>query len=177
MIEGDRLEIGCGYGHTTVFLNKFLESSNALKPYYCIDTFCGFTIKDMQYEESYRDNSPNRYKEKFIINKKKWVDFTIRSNGLTNVKTFEADINSFNFEQNNIKKLSFCLLDVDLYLPMKAALEKVYPLMETGGIIIVDDCMPHEYFDGALQAYNEFIEKHNLPKKIVHERIGVIEKL
>jgi hypothetical protein len=48
--------------------------------------------------------------------------------------------------------------------------------MEKGGIIIIDDCRQDKYYDGALQAYEEFVKIKNLPKKIELEKLGVIVK-
>jgi hypothetical protein len=120
----------------------------------------------------------NRGKEEdkldgFRVNHKKWFDETIKSNGINRVKSFQADVSEFDFKET--KLISFCLIDVDLYIPIKAALDKVYPLMAKGGIIVVDDCKQNNLFDGAYKAYIEFIETHQLPKKIILDKLGIIE--
>jgi hypothetical protein len=48
-------------------------------------------------------------------------------------------------------------------------------LIVKGGIIVVDDCRPNQLFDGAYKAYIEFIEKHQLPEKIILDKLGIIE--
>ena len=78
---------------------------------------------------------------------------------------------------SGIGPIAFALLDVDLYLPMAAILPKLYRAMSPGGLILVDDCMPHAYWDGALVAYNEFVAQQGLNPRIEHDKIGVIRKL
>jgi hypothetical protein len=48
--------------------------------------------------------------------------------------------------------------------------------MSPGGIIFVDDCMPHAYWDGALAAYEEFVAQRGLERRIAFDKIGVIRK-
>jgi hypothetical protein len=175
-IEGCILEIGCAEGRTTVFAQKYMETAGINKEYICVDTFSGFTSEDIEFEKEKRNKDKQVLKIQFVANKKKWVEETLRYNGINDVKLYESDINKFDLGKNNINKIAFCLIDVDLYIPALSALEKVYDKISKGGIIIVDDCRQDEYYDGALQAYQEFIKSKNLPEKIVHEKLGIIEK-
>ncbi len=44
-------------------------------------------------------------------------------------------------------------------------------------MIVVDDCsLAEPRWDGALQAYPEFIKSNGLPENIVCDRLGIIEK-
>jgi hypothetical protein len=168
------VEIGCESGNTTVFLNKHMDFLKIDKPYICIDTFSGFTENDINYEVTNRGKEKGRLNG-FKVNNKKWFDETIRSNEINRVKAFQADISQFDFKEIEVKGISFCLIDVDLYMPVKKALDKVYPLMVRGGIIVVDDCKPNQLFDGAYKAYIDFIETNQLPKKIILDKLGIIE--
>ncbi len=172
-LSGSIIEIGCAGGHTTVFLNKHMDFSGIEKPYICIDTFSGFTESDINHEVFNRGKDKNRYTG-FQVNKKKWFDYTIQQNGISRVKSYQADINQFDF--NSLTNISFCIIDVDLYLPVKTALEKVYNLLDEGGIIVVDDCKPNQIFDGAYQAYCEFLSNRQLEKKIVLDKLGIVSK-
>ncbi len=173
-LKGAILEIGCYSGDTTVFLNKHMDFSDVEKEYICIDTFSGFTQDDISYEINKRGKFKNQL-QGFKVNKKKWFDQTILDNDIIRVKAFQADISEFNFNKNQV--ISFCLIDVDLYIPVKIALDKVYPLIESGGIIVVDDCRKNQTFDGAYKAYIEFIEEHQLPEKIIFEKLGIVEHI
>jgi hypothetical protein len=93
-------------------------------------------------------------------------------NGIGHVRSVQADVNKFDF--GCIENISFCLLDVDLYLPIASCLEKLPAKMAPGGILVIDDCWPSPVFDGALQAYSEFIATHACRTEIVCGRLGVI---
>jgi len=175
-LNGSIVEIGCAEGRSTVFVQKYMQSENIEKRYICIDTFSGFTKEDVNYEDKLRNKNKKVLKTQFVANKRKWVDATLKYNGINNVELYEADINTFNFDDHKIDKISLCLVDVDLYLPVLSALNKIFDRMEKGGIIIVDDCRQDEYYDGALQAYNEFIESKNIKSNIVLEKLGLIIK-
>lgn len=171
-LPGPILEVGCAMGNTTVFLNKHMDYSKIEKQYICIDTFSGFTQTDIKHEIS-RGKDLTILNTEFKMNSQKWFDRTMQINGISRVKSFQADIGQFEFKET--KDISFCLIDVDLYIPVKLALEKTYKLMDNGGIIVVDDCWQNQIYDGAYQAYIEFVSTHNLPKKIVLGTLGVIE--
>jgi len=175
-VEGSIIEIGCAEGMTTVFLKKYMNFYDIHKEYVCIDTFSGFTKTDINYEAQKRKKDKDALKIMFSVNRKSWVDRTLRMNGINDVKTYVGDINMLDLKDINVDKISFALVDLDLYLPVLSALEKFYPLLEEGGMIIVDDCTPHEYFDGANQAYKEFCAKYSIPENIVQERLGIIRK-
>jgi len=175
-VEGSIIEIGCAEGMTTVFLKKYMDFYDIHKEYVCIDTFSGFTKSDINYESQKRKKDQDVLKIMFSINRKSWVDRTLKMNGISDVKTYVGDINVLDLKDINVDKISFALVDLDLYLPVLSALEKFYPLLEEGGMIIVDDCTDHEYFDGAYLAYKEFCSKYSLPEKIVQERLGIIRK-
>lgn len=172
-LPGPIVEVGCDAGWTTVFLNKHMDFSKIEKSYFCIDTFSGFTPDDIRYERQRRGKDPTFPSGAFSRNKKEWFDRTMQINGIKRVRSIQGDVNRYDFE--GIKDVSVCLIDVDLYLPVKAALEKVYGRMAAGGVLVVDDCAPDSPFDGALQAYREFVEAHRLPEKIILEKLGVIE--
>lgn len=171
-IPGAVLEVGCANGHSTVFLNKHIDFLGVEKPYVALDTFSGFTDRDVDYETGQRRKRSGAF-DGFRMNSVKWFKKTCQDAGIDRVRTIKADICSFAFDAQD--RFSFCLLDVDLYLPTKSALEKTYPLMSHGGIIVVDDCRPNRRFDGAYQAYMEFVATHDLPVQIILQKLGVIE--
>lgn len=151
-------------------------SAGIKKEYICIDTFSDFTHNDIDFEKQHRSKDKNVLKVQFVANKRDWVAKTLKYNNIEDVKLNESDINHFAFKENGINKIAFCLIDVDLYIPVKSALNKVWDLVESGGIIIVDDCRQDRYYDGALQAYQEFVREKNYPEVIVLDKLGVIEK-
>ena len=173
-INGSIAEIGCFSGYTTVFLNRYMEAQNIQKKYYAIDTFSGFVTKDIQYEIVKRGKVKNFYTG-FQDNKKKWFELAMQLNNFTSVNTIKADVNKFDLRQ--IGSLSFSLLDVDLYRPMKKSLQELYEILSPGGIIVVDDCdSSNILWDGSDQAYKEFMKEIDQPINIVHGKLGIIKK-
>lgn len=170
-LPGPILEVGCFAGNTTVWLNTHMNARGIEKPYIAIDTFNGFTDKDMEFEKKSRGRQIPSHD--FKANSKRWFDRTMHFNGIRRVQSIQADASAFDYSQ--YRDISFVLIDVDLYLPVMKALEKIYPLMAKGGIIVVDDCVTGQCYDGALQAYTEFVSGKGLPSNIVHTKLGVIE--
>lgn len=171
--EGSIVEIGCAMGHTTVFLRQHMYVSGIDKPYACIDTFSGFTPADVDYELHVREKSAAF--DGFRQNKKRWFLQTLANNGFSETLVIQADINDLDLSQ--IGPIAFALIDVDLYRPVRTALEKVYSRLVNGGMIVVDDCQPEQPFDGALQAYTEFMEGLNRTPDVILDKLGVFHQL
>jgi O-methyltransferase len=172
-VPGCCAEIGCAYGRTTAFLRKFMEESGITKDYYAIDTFSGFVPEHLDYEADRRDKDRS-VDLWFVNNKKKWYDYSLGVSGVHSVVSIECDAAKFDFA--SIGPIAFALLDVDLYLPMAAILPELYRNLSPGAMVVVDDCMPHAHWDGALVAYDEFVAKSGLERKIVLDKIGIITK-
>ena len=91
------------------------------------------------------------------------------------VKSIEADVNQYDLR--TLGPLSFCLLDVDLYRPIRKSLKELYDVLSPGGIMVVDDCdESNRVWDGADQAYKEFMKDAGRPIEIRHGKLGLIRK-
>ena len=174
-VEGAIAEIGCFNGSTTVFLNKYIDAQNIEKKYYALDTFKGFVVEDIAVEVGERSKSLGQFTAAFTENKKKWFDGTMKYNNIKRVISIESDVNKYDL--TSLAPLSFVLLDVDLYRPIKKALPELYKALSPNGIIVVDDCYPlNDRWDGADQAYKEFMKEINQPYTIIQNKLGVITK-
>jgi SAM-dependent methyltransferase len=167
------VEIGCAYGRTTAFLRKFMDESSIAKPYYALDTFSGFVPEHLDYEAD-RRNKDRVVDSWFANNKKAWFDHSLKVSGVGSVVSIEGDAAQFDFTA--IQPIAFALLDVDLYVPMAAILPKLYDQLSPGGMILVDDCMAHAHWDGALAAYQEFVSDRGIAHRIMLDKLGVIAK-
>ncbi len=172
-VPGNFVEVGCAYGATTVFLNKFMNDNKDLagRNYYAIDTFRSFVAEHADYEIQNRGKPPS-IKKRFKENKKAWFDRSMAVHGVKRVKSIECDATQFDL--SSLAPIAFCLIDLDLYIPVKDLLPKVFSAMSPGGIIIVDDCQPDQMWDGALQAYQEFTRQREIPAEIVLEKLVVV---
>lgn len=173
-IEGSVAEIGCARGDTTVFINKYMDARDVMKTYYAVDTFSGFVAEDIQHEVLNRSKKADLYTG-FRVNKKTWFDVTMRQNDIARVRSIETDVNKYDL--TTLGPLSFVLLDVDLYRPIKKALPELYRVLSPNGIIVIDDCDPANVrWDGANHAYNEFLVGIGKSPHIVFGKLGVIKK-
>jgi O-methyltransferase len=165
------VEVGCAYGATTVFLNKFMDAERIERSYHAIDTFSGFVNEHINHEIEHRGKNRS-LRSYFKDNRKAWFDTTMAMHRIERVNSVSTDVTQFDFR--SIAPIAFCLLDVDLYLPIRDVLPKIYAAMSPGGIIVVDDCSQSRLWDGALQAYEEFVKEKRLPIEIVSDKLGVV---
>jgi len=173
-VPGTVLEVGCARGYTTLFLNRFMDSAGIEKPYVCLDTFRGFLERDVAYEADRRGKNRADYRA-YRVNSLRWFRGTMRASGIGRVRAIRGDAAEFDFA--TLGPIAFCLLDVDLYLPVHAALGRILDNLAPGGIVVVDDCDPGmAMFDGAEQAYREVAAGLPWPARIVLGKLGVLEK-
>ena len=172
-ITGTHVEVGCAHGATTALLKLQADDLGGKRRHIAIDTFAGFIPKDVTYEVTQRGKDPRHYRA-FGDNKREWVEQSLKLAGARGVELVQADCIQFDFSA--IGKIAFCFIDVDLYLPVRATLNAVYPLLAPGGIITVDDGNANTAWAGALEAYLEFIAQHNLPTEIVGGKLGIIRR-
>lgn len=170
-IPGPIVEIGANAGHTTIFLGKYLDAINVSKRYICIDAFSGFMPEDIEVEVKDRAK-PFNYQNHFQDWTRELFQMTMDWNGLKNVNVIQADINVF--DERSFDPPSFCLVDVDLYRPTKAGLNKFYHRMPPGAMLVIDDCVPNSKYDGAYQAYQEFVRENGLSERYEHGKLGVV---
>jgi O-methyltransferase len=171
-VPGSILEVGCAFGATTVFLNRHIDSLGIGVDYYAIDTFAGFTAKDISCE--YALGRRYRYDADFRGNSKPWFDRTMRRNGVSRVRSFRADATTFDYAA--IAPFRFVLVDVDLYRPVRAVLEAVYDLVSDGGAIVTDDCQQAGRWSGAYEAFQEFASARGVAATITSDGLGLMAK-
>lgn len=173
-IEGCYVEVGCAEGATAAFVNRALADGGFRKRYICLDTFAGFPREQVSYEIDVRGKD-KAIAGAFTHNDIAWVRKSLQLAEVDGVELIQADGATFDYRK--LAPIAWCLLDVDLYLPIAAALPKIYELLAPGGMIIVDDCqLEDERWDGALQAYDEFVAARSLPREIVHGKLGILRK-
>jgi O-methyltransferase len=172
-VPGLFIEAGCAYGYTTVFLKKYMRRLGIDREYWAIDTFSGFVPDHVSFEVRDRAKPAAYYRDSFALNSKAMFDRSLAWQGITDVVSIQGDVTTFRFD----RPIAFCLLDIDLYLPIRIALPAIYESLSPRGVVVVDDCSPDDdRWDGALQAYREFIGERGLPETILASKLGVIVK-
>lgn len=170
-LPGPVLEIGCNICGTSTLGYQMLQKLASKREYYCIDTFGGFVADQFQKDMSI--GTPATKQSAFSNNDVSLARKVLQLHKSENVKLIQADIVKVSEDQlpDNI---SVCLLDVDLYEPILAGLEKVYPRLSKGGIILIDDCGGDTWKAGL--AFKEFVEKNQVTEWKLEFGMGIIKK-
>jgi O-methyltransferase len=137
-VPGVVAELGCHQGWTTCFLVEALAEQGIERKYVCIDTFAGFVPSDVAAEYNSRGKVIGTYDGSFAINDPRWLKASLKRSGYSNVSVHTADATTFDYE--TLGKISFALVDLDLYRPVKESLNRIMPHMARSGIVVVDDC-------------------------------------
>ena len=172
-VRGNIIEIGVSRGLTTRFICEHIRSSGYSDSltYFALDTFSSFTKEDVDFEVDKRGKSRDELAgfrcNDFDVWTKNFLEFDF-------VKPIKADCSTYDYQQISPLKLAF--LDVDLYIPTKNALSLIFEQLVPGGVILVDDCLANNRWDGAFQAYQEFCSNNNIPTKIIGSKCGYIQK-
>lgn len=172
-VKGNIVEIGVARGLTTRFLCQHLVNERLDKTLtlYAVDTFASFVPADLDYEVKARGKSMREMRG-FAYN-----DYDVWRRNFTAypfVQAIQADCSAVDYSRLAPIKIAF--LDVDLYLPTKKTLPKLYDVLVDGGVILVDDVLNSMTYDGAYQAYMEFCQERAITPKIVGNKCGVIYK-
>ncbi len=172
-VRGSVVEAGCFAGATTIYLREHLKDIGQ-RPYVAIDTFGGFIPEDVDHEITMRGKAIQTatFRDGFSENRKEWVERALALAGHGDVQVVQADVGGLDYKPYG--PIAFALIDVDLYLPVKKALERIAPYMSAGGVIVVDDCQADNVYDGALQAYKEWCAGKGAAEEIVHGKLGVL---
>jgi predicted O-methyltransferase YrrM len=169
-IKGSILEIGVARGMTSYLIAEHISTkTNPKEKFYCIDTFESFTEEDIEFEVK------NRKKDKNKLNAFNYNDYHIWKKNFeqfTFLSAIKSDVKKFDFSQ--VAPIKFCFLDVDLYQPTLVALENMEKHLHPEAIIMLDDIVDDNRWDGAFQAANEFVEKRNLILKRFGNKGGSI---
>lgn len=171
--QGNIVEVGVARGLTTRFMAQHIKNQKldrSLK-LYAIDTFESFVESDVQYEVK------NRGKDLDDLRIFKYNDFDVWKDNFKDfdfVVPVKSDCSIVNYAEYGPIKVA--LLDVDLYLPTKKTLPKIYENLVSGGAILVDDVLHGTAYDGAHQAYMEFCQTIGHTPEIIGNKCGIIRK-
>jgi len=157
-IQGDYVEIGVYQGRSAHMALHYMREKKIRRKSYFIDIFEGFTYNaaiksaDALWAHTHTDYNYDTVKD-FLS------EFDAYEILIHNIITDELP--------DQIKSIAVCNIDVDLYEAISASLLKVAPLINTGGIIILEDQGHTPALAGAYLATQEFFEKEEIAHSFI----------
>jgi O-methyltransferase len=170
-VPGAVVEVGCASGGTAAHCDRLLRNIGASKRYVAIDTFDGFVPE--QFDHDAERGTPEAVRHGFAASSEPLVRQILRRLGAPDVELIRADVVTMPPEALP-SPISAVLVDVDLSQPVHAALEKVWPRMSPGGIVLVDDCDLRTGFR-AREGYRRFCAESGLDEEYAHG-MGVLRR-
>jgi hypothetical protein len=170
-IEGDFVECGVWRGgHGMIAADIFSRMCKPAKVY-LFDTFAGMTEPDMHdIETTTGEQASARYARERKDARNDWCFASleeVRRNfleaGLLSdyVRMIEGDVlETLKDEDNLPNSISVLRLDTDWYESTKLELETLWPRLQPGGILILDD---YGHWGGARKAVDEYFEERERP--------------
>jgi O-methyltransferase len=167
-VQGDFVECGVWRGGNSLIAADVWARCAPDRKVYLFDTFAGMTPPskaDVSIEG--RDAAPQF--EQHLKNGSGWcyaslpdVQGSFQRKGLHSRATFiQGDVVQTLTDANNLPEaISVLRLDTDWYESTKKELEVLYPRLQPGGVLIVDD---YGHWGGAKQAVDEFFGEAKRP--------------
>jgi len=162
-IEGDFVECGVWRGGNLILYNLLNEKKNLNRNIYGFDTFEGmplpgkFDLKndgrsavDLYYQ---RTKSNDGWCKSTLDEVEKNISKECPDHNINLIKGKVED--TLLIEKNIPKKISILRLDTDFYESTKIELEVLFPRLETGGVLIIDDYGSEK---GARKAVDEYFK-------------------
>jgi len=162
-VSGDYVEIGVYKGSSAKVAYDYYNILGEDAKCYFLDTYAGFNYQsaddssDCSWKGTHMwESSP----EDWMF----WVDAHIDDcpftpPGSANYELIVSNICTQDMPPE-IKQISVCNIDVDMYDAVLAALKKCHPLMSSGGIMIVQDAGITPHLIGARCALQEFLGEY-----------------
>jgi len=182
-IEGIYLEAGVALGGSAIFTCFYKRKEVDFLLYDVFDMIPAPSAEDgVDVHERYKviqsgkssgiaGNTYYGYEDNLIDKvKSNFQDFQIDTNQ-SNVKFIKGKFQDTMEFQN--KSIAYAHIDCDWYDSVKFCLEKIYPNLSTGGLMLIDD---YFHYSGCRKAVDEFLLAHpNQFKKIEKSKLHLIK--
>ncbi|MCR8538812.1 MAG: TylF/MycF family methyltransferase [Prochlorococcus marinus CUG1439] len=183
-IPGCFVECGVGYGRSALIMESILRMHNDNRDFLLFDSFEGFPTpsgEDLSGSEKARKSQwnyidPDHLIEVLSASSTKRIDIKKYKKNISKrihiekgffEKTFNKEIYN---KIKSFKGISYLHLDVDLYNSYLTCLNFLYPLVNSGGLILFDeyDNETLKKFPGSKKAIDKFLLSQNLdPAKVL----------
>lgn len=159
-VPGDVVELGCYVGTTSLFLQRLLRADATGKTLHVYDSFAGLPDKLPQ------DASPagEQFKGGELVAAKAQLINHFKHAGLPLPVIHKAWFEDLTV-QDTPDAISFAFLDGDFYSSILASLAVVWPKLQPGSIVIIDDYQT-EALPGVAQALKEWSRDHSFSLKV-----------
>jgi O-methyltransferase len=167
-IPGSFVECGVWKGGNLLLLSLLNRHYGENREIYGFDTFTGMTnpteydqdiwgnsAEDLLRNSIYKDGKPSLY----CFASLNLVKTILKENDCLNIKLIVGDVqDTLLVPQNLPASISILRLDTDWYESTRIELEILYPLLEPGGVLIIDD---YGCWSGSRKAVDEYFEGKN----------------
>ena len=169
-IEGAIVECGVWKGGASMAsMLTLLEMNGATRDYYLYDTYEGMNAPT-EHDQTFEGKSAQ---EKFDATKidadsSDWCRCSL-DDVRENVLTSGYDADRIHFVKGKVEdsipgtipeKIALLRLDTDWYVSTKHELDHLFPLLEKGGPLLIDD---YGHWDGVRKAVDEYFADNNIP--------------
>jgi hypothetical protein len=169
-LKGDLVEAGVYKGGSAMLMGYAMKHYGMTNKVIMFDTFAGMTKpseKDYKLNSIKKPNTIQKWEEKQRDGYNEWaygsyeeVKSNFEKTGYKKYQMVKGDIlKTIPFK---IKDIAILRLDTDWYESTKHSMNHLYPCLQDGGFLIVDD---YYCWAGAKQAIDEYFNEHNLNKK------------
>lgn len=149
-LKGACAELGVFRGDTAKFINEFFDTT-----LYLLDTFEGFSQKDMEKEEQFSTSKVGDFSDTSLDLVKSKMPY------LQKCRFIKGYFPQSATDELKNEKFRFVNIDVDLYQPILEGCEFFYPRLVKGGIMLIHDYL-HPFYTGTKKAVDEFAFKYDL---------------
>ena len=163
-ILGDFVECGVWKGGSMMLAAKMLKKNNSHRLLFLYDTFEGMSAPGQFDFASNVNKSKNNHAELLLKKNKKLLCLANIDEVKKNLISTGYTSNHINFIKGDVKetlnqnlpnKIALLRLDTDWYESTKIELEKLFPKLTPGGILIIDD---YKSWEGCKKAVDEYFE-------------------
>jgi O-methyltransferase len=170
-VTGGVVEVGCHLGGTAVVAVRAMKGVGISKKYTCIDTFDSFVPS--QFAQDVALGTPQDSRRYFMGNSRQLVSKIVAYHNCGDIELIEGDIGKLS-DRMLPERVSVALVDVDLAEPTHIALSRLYPRLEPGGVILVDDCFDSAMWKARL-GYSKFCNQNGITEKYQYG-MGILER-
>lgn len=154
-VKGDVVEFGCYVGTTSLFLQRLILAHGGAKKLHVYDSFAGLPDKLPQ------DASPagEQFKGGELLATKAQLIKNFKHAGLPMPIIHKGWFEEFT-PADVPERIAFAFLDGDFYSSILASLKLVWPRLQPGAVVLVDDYHT-EALPGVRQALKEWSKDHS----------------